>query len=197
MRNMIAVFAALFFTLGSLPHVAHASAVNVFIDQPIQTTTASSALFAGDTLVIDGVFNDTGAVTTTVNFTLGSGVESLQGHAVWEVSTAVGTQPRIIGVNIDIFDSSHNLVLSDTFAGVLAGFALSTLEETLLTPGDYTLVLTGNSVRGAVYDISLAFDGVAPSVPEPSTWAMMILGFAGVGYMTYRRRKQSTAPSAA
>ena len=27
------------------------------------------------------------------------------------------------------------------------------------------------------------------SVPEPSTWAMMILGFAGVGYMTYRRRK--------
>jgi PEP-CTERM motif len=27
------------------------------------------------------------------------------------------------------------------------------------------------------------------AVPEPSTWAMMILGFAGVGYMTYRRRK--------
>jgi PEP-CTERM motif-containing protein len=31
---------------------------------------------------------------------------------------------------------------------------------------------------------------VAP-VPEPSTWAMMILGFAGVGYMTYRRRKSA------
>jgi hypothetical protein len=28
-------------------------------------------------------------------------------------------------------------------------------------------------------------------VPEPSTWAMMILGFAGVGYMTYRRRMQA------
>lgn len=27
------------------------------------------------------------------------------------------------------------------------------------------------------------------SVPEPSTWAMMILGFAGIGAMTYRRRK--------
>ncbi len=34
-------------------------------------------------------------------------------------------------------------------------------------------------------------DGFTPAVPEPSTWAMMILGFAGVGYMTYRRRKQS------
>jgi hypothetical protein len=27
------------------------------------------------------------------------------------------------------------------------------------------------------------------AVPEPATWAMMILGFAGVGYMTYRPRK--------
>lgn len=26
------------------------------------------------------------------------------------------------------------------------------------------------------------------AVPEPSTWAMMILGFAGVGFMTYRRK---------
>ena len=30
---------------------------------------------------------------------------------------------------------------------------------------------------------------MTPAVPEPSTWAMMILGFGGVGYMTYRRRK--------
>jgi hypothetical protein len=26
-------------------------------------------------------------------------------------------------------------------------------------------------------------------IPEPSTWAMMILGFAGVAFMAYRRRK--------
>jgi len=29
---------------------------------------------------------------------------------------------------------------------------------------------------------------VVTAVPEPSTWAMMILGFAGIGVMTYRRR---------
>lgn len=28
------------------------------------------------------------------------------------------------------------------------------------------------------------------AVPEPSTWAMMILGFAGVGFMAYRRKGQ-------
>jgi hypothetical protein len=30
------------------------------------------------------------------------------------------------------------------------------------------------------------------AVPEPSTWAMMILGFAGVGFMAYRRRNTTT-----
>jgi hypothetical protein len=30
--------------------------------------------------------------------------------------------------------------------------------------------------------------GTIGGVPEPSTWAMMILGFAGVGFMAYRRR---------
>jgi hypothetical protein len=31
---------------------------------------------------------------------------------------------------------------------------------------------------------------VASAVPEPSTWAMMIFGFAGVGFMAYRRKSK-------
>jgi PEP-CTERM motif-containing protein len=27
------------------------------------------------------------------------------------------------------------------------------------------------------------------AVPEPATWAMMIVGFAGIGYLAYRRRQ--------
>ena len=30
---------------------------------------------------------------------------------------------------------------------------------------------------------------LTPSVPEPSTWAMMVLGFTGVGFLAYRRRR--------
>jgi PEP-CTERM motif-containing protein/von Hippel-Lindau disease tumor suppressor protein len=30
-------------------------------------------------------------------------------------------------------------------------------------------------------------------VPEPSTWAMMILGFCGVGFMAYRRKQNGPA----
>jgi hypothetical protein len=32
---------------------------------------------------------------------------------------------------------------------------------------------------------------VLSAVPEPSTWAMMILGFAGLGFMAYRRKSNS------
>jgi hypothetical protein len=38
---------------------------------------------------------------------------------------------------------------------------------------------------------TLAYIDVGPptsAVPEPSTWAMMILGFAGIGFMAYRRK---------
>jgi PEP-CTERM motif-containing protein len=32
---------------------------------------------------------------------------------------------------------------------------------------------------------------ITAAVPEPSTWAMMILGFAGIGAMAYRRRNKT------
>jgi hypothetical protein len=37
---------------------------------------------------------------------------------------------------------------------------------------------------------------VAP-VPEPSTWAMMLLGFAGLGYAGYRRRHKLAGAASA
>jgi hypothetical protein len=38
---------------------------------------------------------------------------------------------------------------------------------------------------------------VTAAVPEPSTWAMMILGFCGVGFMAYRRKQNGAALSVA
>jgi hypothetical protein len=58
---------------------------------------------------------------------------------------------------------------------------------------------TGTSLINAKIALSLTnvapFDpnAVTPGVPEPSTWAMMILGFASVGFMAYRRRQQASA----
>jgi hypothetical protein len=42
----------------------------------------------------------------------------------------------------------------------------------------------------AVLDVRLAGSNLTTDVPEPSTWAMMILGFFGVGFMAYRRQSK-------
>ena len=45
-------------------------------------------------------------------------------------------------------------------------------------------------VTGASLGFILSGDTTTAGVPEPSTWAMMILGFAGVGFMAYRRKSK-------
>lgn len=60
--------------------------------------------------------------------------------------------------------------------GTYVGFEDLSLHQTCWTDNNYT-------------DEQFVFTVAA--VPEPSTWAMMILGFAGVGFLTYRRRNSA------
>jgi hypothetical protein len=46
-----------------------------------------------------------------------------------------------------------------------------------------------SSTQGFGYTYAFAAAGF---LPEPSTWAMMLIGFAGIGFMTYRQTKRNT-----
>lgn len=50
-------------------------------------------------------------------------------------------------------------------------------------------------VNNEMLCVSLTSSGVpeVPDVPEPSTWAMLILGFAGLGFAFRRSRRVSFA----
>lgn len=48
---------------------------------------------------------------------------------------------------------------------------------------------TDKKKTGDLLSLNFAPDRIAP-VPEPSTWAMLMLGFAGVGLMAYRQRNR-------
>jgi hypothetical protein len=53
-----------------------------------------------------------------------------------------------------------------------------------------------NGNNDALIDgVSFQGEAVTGAVPEPSTWAMMILGFCGVGFMAYRRRNTAVTPT--
>jgi hypothetical protein len=64
----------------------------------------------------------------------------------------------------------------------------------------FTATATGLDTFAVGFDNDPSFDGidnfsVAPGIPELTTWAMMIIGFAGVG-MQLRRRSRATATDA-
>jgi hypothetical protein len=73
-------------------------------------------------------------------------------------------------------------------------------SETCGGPNTFNGYAGGSRIAFSSFDsiaadptISAAFETEISAVPEPSTWAMMILGFAGVGFMAYRRRTGSAA----
>lgn len=95
----------------------------------LSSSTTAPGLFQGNEslLVNTLVTGSTGALTNPVFFNVGAGVTSLSGAAAWEIGTATGFDPRLVGVDIDIVDAANVLVASDTIQGTSSGFATSTL----------------------------------------------------------------------
>lgn len=104
--------------------------------------------------------------------------------------------------NIDVCFNAGN---SNSCAGAGSGAngvqindanATGTLSLTFaVAPG--TIVLSDfydryQAIAGAGQVTSAIGRPMTPSVPEPGTWAMMLLGFGGIGY-SMRRRRRSTA----
>jgi hypothetical protein len=58
-------------------------------------------------------------------------------------------------------------------------------------PNDYTYFNNYDSFPVGNGAVSFSVTEIA-AVPEPSTWAMILLGFAGVGLMAYRRKSKPT-----
>jgi hypothetical protein len=66
-------------------------------------------------------------------------------------------------------------------------------ENVVFTASSSPVTITFSVAGQNAADISIGLDKVNISaVPEPATWAMMILGFLGVGFVAYRRKSAGT-----
>jgi hypothetical protein len=76
-------------------------------------------------------------------------------------------------------------------SGIVKGAALLGASA-FVTPSAATVLPSSTYLESVdAYNLNNAFlfsPGIANAIPEPSTWAMMILGFAGIGFMVYRRK---------
>jgi hypothetical protein len=163
--------------------------------------TASASIW--DTFTYSGLPAGGATVTATLSLTgtltdLSSGIAELQagpqsdfgdgGTLIKDVFFNASTFPipPSISLSFDVENGTPETVLAEIFvsgdgAGGVANFG---------DPPTLSLSLpTGASVITA----SGAFANFT-AVPEPSTWAMMILGFAGLGFAGYRSRTRLSTP---
>ena len=144
-------------------------------------------------------------------FTVGSGVEiSCPGGAnVCGILTAPvqsvdvgassilysynGTGSSFNAVNPNKFDFENlnpgftigNVTLSTNIAGL-------DLSRVTFTGSSVQIDMAGLGLNPTQPGSSDFFNiGLTSAVPEPSTWAMMILGFAGIGFMAYRQKRRA------
>jgi hypothetical protein len=110
--------------------------------------------------------------------------------ALSEGSLAAGwsvTESAYLGPDDTVYGKG-TLLASDTFSGATPGSASFTVVSPVSAPYSITeeIAITPGSSKGQ--DLSTIS---VTTVPESSTWAMMTLGFAGLGYAAFRRRAKS------
>jgi hypothetical protein len=66
---------------------------------------------------------------------------------------------------------------------------LNNVTASFTTTGPFTFVISDALAAASGNDFAID-DLVISPVPEASTWAMMLLGFAGIGFMAYRRKNR-------
>jgi hypothetical protein len=122
------------------------------------------------------------------------------GFAVLIMNASVNGSPYTLQTSLGTcpvsFCGSFPIVIDNVFGqhlgpGGFSIFQTADVDPALTVSSDWSLqAFTGNIVVPADYEVHITVSlppGVA-AVPEPSTWAMLLIGFAGIGFVAYRRK---------
>jgi hypothetical protein len=148
----------------------------------VNGTSALNSLMFGATLTFSlnrvTLGSDQVIITTTQNSYSGLGLSPAQLRTDADYINICGSSSNICSTGISAYENTEGASSHGT-----------PLSVALLGTYKYD---PGIDLTGATY---LSGDGVVDTrisggVPEPSTWAMLLLGFAGVGFMAYRRKSK-------
>lgn len=133
---------------------------NLIVNLGTFALTPGSDTYTGDSFTLE------------VSFTVPSGVNPNGTNSTFLAAiTGQVVQGQNGSASVDFDNTLHNY----TFNG--GAFTLAVVDVSAFSVGH------SNAVTGDIHLTQVT------ATPEPSTWAMMILGFAGVGLLAYRRRK--------
>jgi choice-of-anchor A domain-containing protein len=169
------------------------------------STQLSTLSATSGTSITNGNFN-AGSNTGIVVFDIaGSQLETdLTNHDF--SFTGTGVTSYIINVTGDFSQPSSTHFNTDQRNALFNFEDAATLDlgqfgASILAPDADLTITGGGDIEGSVFAASFSgggelhnnnlFDGALPptAVPEASTWAMMLAGFAGLGFVAYRRSR--------
>jgi PEP-CTERM motif len=129
---------------------------------------------------------------TNIIFGFGTGTSPLAPEVVvsW-----TGSQGAFTETLTTVKDVARNPSSPDSIGVTLLGTVTGPPGSGFVdAPISLTLSATQDGGPGNTITVSFTnASGVAPSIPEPSTWVMMALGFGALGYAGFRRRKANLA----
>jgi hypothetical protein len=171
-RNVAAAMAAGIALMVSAIH--HPAKADVLYDYTITGT------YAGGTLSGTLTFDATSGLVSSANID----------------ASSVGTFSNILpGQGAPFFSPADWLVTIGSGGPNALGLGLETYAS--LSSGSPTTLASFTSFTSQPFD--QPFSGslqISAAVPEPSTWAMMMLGFAGLGFLASRRRPKAASMAA-
>jgi hypothetical protein len=133
-------------------------------------------------------FNFTTDAATSYKFTVPG--DSLDSSVFNNALVASFTSSGTPYLSIDFQSSASDLIL--VFNPTITQFFTQSLPVDGIPSFHQSIwVCNTASCNAGLFDSTFASGTVTPSIPEPSTWAMMLLGFAGLGYAGYRASRTS------
>ncbi|WP_210291529.1 PEPxxWA-CTERM sorting domain-containing protein [Tardiphaga robiniae] len=150
--------------------------------------TAATAVFP--TNVLD--FHPGLATDVIIQFTAPTaGVYSYSGlYEILDYVNPTGIVGKIFKNDQQLF--SQELLGPAANASTLQPGGSFTISGSIFLDTNDILSFAANNDGPYIYDSTGIALTISSAVPEPSTWAMLILGFGGVAFMAYRRRRDQS-----
>ncbi|MFN3621006.1 FxDxF family PEP-CTERM protein [Sphingorhabdus sp.] len=163
-----------------------ASIASVMLAASMFATSANAAQFITITGP-SGTFGDddvTCATTAPCTFTRSFEFVTPAGFNITsvDISSVATTNPL---TNIDFSSVTFNGINFNILSTGTQEFR-NLLNQNLIAGATNVLNVTGTSGGNAAFSGNLAFSSVA-AVPEPTTWMLMLLGMAGIGFSMRRK----------
>ena len=162
-----------------LKHLAVAIAIVGFSSGALANNVSNSILVSGGTFYFGALHTDSDPFTDNFDFNLVLGSVLASASLI-----TIGFTPA---QNVDFTSATLNgnaLTLSPT--GVVeSAFTASELSLT----GPLQLVVTGTTGAGGGVFSSYSGTLNVTQIPEPGTWALMLSGLSGIGFMARRQNR--------